>query len=80
MNPPAVYGLRVSSVIFGLMAASHLVRIIIDAGLQIGSVVIGRLWSAIAVFVFTTLCSWLWMLASTAAKEKADAPPVKPAA
>lgn len=79
MNSPAL-GLRVASVIFGLMGLGHLIRIIVCVGLQVGSCYIGRLWSAVAVIVLAVLCVWLWMLASKATKSKIETPPAKPAA
>jgi hypothetical protein len=79
MNSPAL-GLRVASVIFGLMGLGQLIRIIVCANLQVGSCQIGRRWSVVAVIVLAALGVWLWMLASKAAKPKAEAPPVKPAA
>jgi hypothetical protein len=79
MNSPAI-GLRVASVIFGLMGLSHVARIIANTGLQVGGCIIGRQWSAVAVIILAALCVWLWMLASKAAKSKVEVPPAKPAA
>ena len=79
MNSPAL-GLRVASVVFGLMGLGQLIRIIVCAGVQVGSCHIGRWWSAVAVIVLAALCAWLWMLASKAAKAKVETPPAKPAA
>jgi hypothetical protein len=79
MNSP-VLGLRVASVIFGLMGLGQLIRIIVCEGVQVGSCYVGRRWSVVAVIVFGALCAWLWMLASKAAKAKAETPPAKPAA
>jgi len=79
MNCPVI-GLRVSSLIFGLMGLVHLIRIILGVGLQVGSCLIRQRWSAVAVIVFAALCVWLWMLASKAAKSKVETPaPAKPA-
>jgi hypothetical protein len=79
MNSPAL-GLRVASVIFGLMGLGQLVRIIACVNLQVGSCHIGRRWSVVAVIVLAALCGWLWMLACKAAKSKVETPPAKPAA
>ena len=79
MNCPAL-GLRVASVIFGLMGLGQLVRIIACTNLQVGTCLIGRRWSAVAVIVLAALCVWLWMLASKACKAKCEAPPEKPGA
>ena len=73
-------GLRVASVIFGLMGLAHLIRIIAGIKLQVGSCPIGQGWSAAAVIVLAALCVWLWMLASKAAKTKTEPAPTKPAA
>jgi type VI protein secretion system component VasK len=79
MNSPAL-GLRVASVIFGLMGLAHLIRIILSMGLQVGGWLVGRRWSVIAVIVLAALCVWLWMLASKAAKAKNEILPAKPSA
>jgi hypothetical protein len=79
MNCPIV-GLRVSSVIFGLAALAHLIRIILGWGVEIDGYLLGRRWSVVAVVICAALCVWLWMLACKAAKSKAEPPPAKPAA
>ena len=79
MNSPAL-GLRIASVIFGLAALGHLLRIILNLHAQLGSWVIGRRWSVVGVVLLVALCVWLWMLAYTAAKPKTETPPAKPAA
>jgi len=79
MNCPTL-GLRVASVIFGLMGLGQLIRIIACTNLQVGSCHIGRRWSVVAVIVLAALCVWLWMLASKACKAKSEAPPATPAA
>ena len=66
--------------IFGLAGLAHLIRIILSLGVQVGGYIIGRRWSVVAVIVCAALCVWLWMLASKAAKLKAEIPPAKPAA
>ena len=79
MNSPAL-GLRVASVVFGLMGLGQLVRIIMFESVKIGSCLIGRRWSAVAFLVLAALCVWLWMLASKTAQPKNETPPAKPAA
>jgi hypothetical protein len=79
MNCPAL-GLRVASVIFGLMGLGQLIRVIACVSLQVGGCLIGRRWSVAAVIVLAALCVWLWMLASKTCKAKDEAPPAKPAA
>lgn len=57
-----IVGLRVASVIFGLMSVAQLARFIVR-----GRVIIGGHWlplwpSAIAFFVLGALSVWLWQL------------------
>ena len=78
MNCPAL-GLRVASVIFGLMCLGNLARIVGCVSLQVACCPVGRRWSAVAVVVLGALCVWMWMLASKACKKKDEAPPAKPA-
>ncbi|MFI5337512.1 MAG: hypothetical protein ACHQ5A_12050 [Opitutales bacterium] len=73
-------GLRVASVIFGIMGLAHLIRILAGANVQVSNYMIGRRWSAVAVFFLAGLCSWLWRVSSQAAKAKTEPPPAKPAA
>lgn len=77
MNSPTC-GLRVASVIFGLMCLAQLLRIITRLGIIVDGHIIGRRFSAIAVIITGALCIWLWMLSSKADKPKSDATPVKP--
>jgi hypothetical protein len=79
MNSPAL-GLRVASVLFGLAALGHLLRVILRVGVQVGTCLIGRRWSVVGAIVLAALCGWLWTLASQAAKSKGETPPTKPAA
>lgn len=72
MSSPAV-GLRVASVIFGLVCLGQLTRLL----LQLEVLVAGRhipIWgSGVAALVAAFLCGWLWKLASLA-KQPANAP------
>jgi hypothetical protein len=57
-----IVGLRVASVIFGLISLAQLARFIVR-----GRVIVGGYWlpfwpSAIAFFVFGGLSVWLWSL------------------
>lgn len=79
MNCPAV-GLRVASVIFGLMGLAHLFRIIVRMSLQVGACHIGQRWSAAAFIILVALCAWMWRLASKADGAKSPLPPYTPAA
>jgi hypothetical protein len=67
-------------VIFGLMGLGQLIRVIACTKVQVGTCLIGRRWSVVAVVVLAALCVWLWMLASKACKAKSEAPPATPAA
>jgi len=79
MNSPTC-GLRVASVVFGLICLGHLLRIIARLQVNLGGFYVHRWTSAVAVVVAGLLCVWLWMLASKADQPKPDAVPAKPAA
>jgi hypothetical protein len=79
MNSP-VCGLRIASLIFGLMSLGHLLRVFVCVNLQVGSCHVGRRWSVVAAVVLAALCAWLWMLACKASKSKVETPPANPAA
>jgi uncharacterized membrane protein YecN with MAPEG domain len=57
-------GLRVASVIFGIFAIAHLVRLINQAQVTVGSHTIPMGLSWVALIVAAILCIWLWRLAS----------------
>lgn len=77
MNSPIV-GLRVASVVFGLMCLAQLLRIITCLEIHVGGHYISRKISAVAVVITGALCVWLWLLASKAGKPRSDATPGKP--
>ncbi|MDD2762458.1 MAG: hypothetical protein PHE83_00635 [Opitutaceae bacterium] len=79
MNSPSC-GLRVASVVFGLMCLGQLLRIILRIQIHVGDCYVHRWVSAIAVVITGLLCAWLWRLASKADQPKTDATPAKPAA
>ena len=79
MNSPTC-GLRVASVVFGLICLGHLLRIIARLQVNLGGFYVHRWTSAVAVVVAGLLCVWLWMLATKTAQPKPDAAPAKPAA
>jgi hypothetical protein len=60
-------GLRVASIIFGIFALGHLVRLINQAQVTVGTLTIPMGVSWIALIVAIILCVWLWRLASRAA-------------
>ena len=59
-------GLRVASIIFGIFALGHLVRLINQAQVTVGTFTIPMRVSWIALIVAIILCVWLWRLASRA--------------
>ena len=77
MNSPIV-GLRVASVVFGLMCLGQLLRIITCVEIIAGGHHISRRISAVAVVVTGALCVWLWLLASKAGKPEPATAPGKP--
>ena len=58
-------GLRVASIIFGIFAIGHLVRLMKQAQVTVGTLTIPMGVSWIALIVAAILCVWLWRLAST---------------
>jgi hypothetical protein len=63
MNSPRT-GLRVASVLFGIFATGHLLRLINQARVTAGTVTIPMGVSWIALIVAAILCVWLWRLSS----------------
>jgi hypothetical protein len=63
MNSPRT-GLRVASVIFAVFAIGHLLRLINQAQVTVGTLTIPIGVSWIALIVAALLCIWLWRLAS----------------
>jgi len=63
MNSPRT-GLRIASVFFGVFAIAHLVRLINQAQVTIGTLTIPIGLSWIALIVAAILCVWLWRLSS----------------
>jgi uncharacterized membrane protein YdbT with pleckstrin-like domain len=57
-------GLRVASIIFGIFAIGHLLRLIKDAQVTVGTLTIPMGVSWIALIVAAILCIWLWRLSS----------------
>jgi uncharacterized membrane protein YecN with MAPEG domain len=58
-------GLRVASIIFGIFAIGHLVRLIKQAQVTVGTLTIPMSVSWVALIVAAILCIWLWRLASS---------------
>jgi len=64
VNSPRT-GLRVASVIFGIFAIGHLLRLINQVQVTVGTHTIPMGVSWIALVVAVILCVWLWRLASS---------------
>jgi hypothetical protein len=60
--PRQIFGLRVSSVVFGLIALAQLVRFIVRGRVIIGGHFLPFWPSALAFFIFGGLSIWLWSL------------------
>jgi hypothetical protein len=63
MNSPKT-GLRVASALFGIFAIGHLLRLINQAQVTVGTLTIPMGLSWIALIVALILCVWFWRLAS----------------
>lgn len=66
MNSPQ-FGLHVASVLSGLICLGHLVRIVANASVKIGSQDV-PFWASVVVAVISgALCSWFWRLGTPVA-------------
>jgi uncharacterized membrane protein YecN with MAPEG domain len=63
MNSPTT-GLRVASVIFGIFAIGHLLRLIKHAQVTVGSHTIPMGLSWVALIIAAILCIWFWRLSN----------------
>lgn len=68
-----IVGLRVASVIFGVVGLAHLLRILFRIQLVVGDWYVQRRWNAVAVLLCAVLCTWLWRLST--GKDQPKAPP-----
>jgi uncharacterized membrane protein YecN with MAPEG domain len=57
-------GLRVASILFGIFAIGHLVRLIKNVQVTVGTNTIPMGVSWIALIVAAILCIWMWRLSS----------------
>jgi hypothetical protein len=64
MNSPTT-GLRVASVIFGIFALGHVLRLIKHAQVTVGTHTIPMGVSWIALIVAAILCVWMWRLSKS---------------
>jgi hypothetical protein len=63
MNSPRT-GLRVASILFGVFAVGHLLRLVNQAQATVGTHTVPMGVSWIALIVAIILCVWFWRLAS----------------
>lgn len=63
MNSPTT-GLRVASIIFGIFAIGHLLRLMSHAQVTLGTHTIPMGLSWVALIVAAILCIWLWRLSN----------------
>lgn len=63
MNSPTT-GLRVASIIFGIFAIGHLLRLIKHAQVTVGTHTIPMGVSWVALIVAAVLCIWMWRLSN----------------
>jgi len=59
-------GLRVASVVFGIFAVAHIVRLLKHAQVTVGSMQIPMGVSWLALIIAAVLSIWLWRLSSRA--------------
>jgi len=64
MNSPTT-GLRVASVIFGIFAIGHVLRLINHAQVTVGTQTIPMGVSWIALIIAAILCIWMWRLSKS---------------
>jgi Flp pilus assembly protein TadB len=57
-------GLRVASIIFGLFAIGHVLRLINQTPVMVGSYHVPMGVSWVALIIAAVLCIWLWRLSS----------------
>lgn len=63
MNSPRT-GLRVASMIFGIVTIFHIVRLFKHAAVTVGSHTIPMGLSWVAIIVGLVLCIWMWQLST----------------
>lgn len=66
MNSPRT-GLRVASVLFAIFAIGHIIRLVNQARVTVGTAEVPMAVSIVALVVGGALCIWLWRLSSRAA-------------
>ena len=73
-----IAGLKVASVIFGLVCLFHILRLIRGFQIVVGSHDFGRSLSVVAIIVTGLLSVWLWKLACPGCSDSKAAPPANP--
>ena len=73
MNSPAL-GLRVASVLSGLIGLAHLLRLILGFKMYCGSHYFQQRYSLLTLILCAALCVWFWLLACKAAKAQTPPP------
>jgi hypothetical protein len=63
MNSPTT-GLRVASIIFAIFALFHIVRLLLQIQVTVGTHMIPMGLSWVALIVAAILCIWMWRLSS----------------
>jgi uncharacterized membrane protein YecN with MAPEG domain len=58
-------GLRVASVIFGIIAIAHIARLFAHSKVIIGHFAVPMQLSWVALIVGALLCIWMWRLSAT---------------
>ena len=66
---PQACGLRVASVVFGLVCLAHIVRLLTGTEVVIGSYRLGPVLSVIAIIVSGALSLWLGRMACSACRD-----------
>jgi len=63
MNSPIV-GLRVASIVFGLMALAQLGRLVVQPPVLVSGFEMPLWPSALALVLLAALCAWMWTLST----------------
>ena len=65
-----IVGLRVASVLFGLMTLAQVMRLVIRPEIRVAGCLLPLWPSVLAVMIFGCLCLWLWKLSALPPQEK----------
>lgn len=66
MNSPRT-GLRVASIVFAIFGLGHILRLVNQARVTVGTYDVPMAASIIALLIAAALCIWFWRLSSRAA-------------